>query len=180
MDDDGSGQRSSEPNKRGCSVRVTHVGDCAPARPGNLDSPEGVATQCSQPERRPHHRPATAQWHAKQAAGRPKQAKLGGNAASRTYVEGRLVGGVMAPSDACVSGPPVPPIPHSESCVQAGAPRPPIPPWAVRGLASWRMRQTMPGSATVVSPTGAGEGSAQDTRVASNRRVARILIWPLH
>ena len=51
------------------------------------------------------YRATTAQWHAERAARRPKQAKLSRNAASRTYVEERLAGVVVAPSGVPVPGP---------------------------------------------------------------------------
>ena len=53
------------------------------------------------------YRATTAQWHADQAARRPKRAKLALNVALRTYVEERLAGVVVAPSGGLIPGPTV-------------------------------------------------------------------------
>jgi IS30 family transposase len=53
------------------------------------------------------YRATTAQWHAERAGRRPKQAKLGLNAALQAYVEERLTGIVVAPDGAPVPGPAV-------------------------------------------------------------------------
>jgi IS30 family transposase len=53
------------------------------------------------------YRATTAQWHAERAGRRPKQAKLGFNAALQAYVEERLTGIVVAPDGAPVPGPAV-------------------------------------------------------------------------
>ncbi|MEY9879526.1 IS30 family transposase [Bradyrhizobium sp. USDA 329] len=53
------------------------------------------------------YRATTAQWHADRSARRPKPTKLAPNVALRTYVEDRLAGRVVAPSGACIAGPPV-------------------------------------------------------------------------
>src|SRR5438309_7872391 len=52
------------------------------------------------------YRATTAQWHADQAARRPKRAKLALNVALRTYEE-RLAGVVVAPSGGLIPGPTV-------------------------------------------------------------------------
>ena len=54
------------------------------------------------------YRATTAQWHANRAARRPKAAKLAVNAELRRYVQERLAGVVVAPSDATVRKPVVP------------------------------------------------------------------------
>ena len=54
------------------------------------------------------YRATTAQWHAEQAARRPKPAKLAVNAALRGYVQDRLAGVVAAPGGAAAPGPVVP------------------------------------------------------------------------
>jgi IS30 family transposase len=53
------------------------------------------------------YRATTAQLHAEWSARRPKQVKLALNAPLRTYVEERLAGIVVAPSEAPVCGPAV-------------------------------------------------------------------------
>jgi len=53
------------------------------------------------------YRATTAQWHAERAARRPKPAKLAVNVALRAYVQDRLAGLVVTPSDAAVPGPTV-------------------------------------------------------------------------
>ncbi len=52
------------------------------------------------------YRATTAQWHADRSARRPEPTKLAPNVALRTYVEERLAGRVVAPSGACIAGPP--------------------------------------------------------------------------
>ena len=54
------------------------------------------------------YRATTAQWHADQAARRPKAARLAVHAALRTYVAERLAGEVVAPGGITIPGPAVP------------------------------------------------------------------------